>query len=135
MGSDLTRAPGAAEPVPRAAAEPAAQTPAPARPVPLYVGAATDPAEVDADRRAAIALGRLPDDAVPVRRTSPAAGGVEVGASGGALPDHLAADIERSRGTGQPLARGVRVRMETAFGTSFSAVRLHTDETASRLNR
>ncbi|MBX3238411.1 MAG: DUF4157 domain-containing protein [Chitinophagaceae bacterium] len=42
--------------------------------------------------------------------------------------------IKQQLGEGQPLSPGVRSRMETAFGTSFSNVRTHTDSTASGLS-
>lgn len=43
--------------------------------------------------------------------------------------------IARSRGGGQALDSKVRVQMESAFGVNFNAVRIHTSETADRLNR
>ncbi len=43
--------------------------------------------------------------------------------------------IERRRGGGQALERGVRQRVEPIFDTSFSAVRTHTDTGADRLNQ
>jgi hypothetical protein len=43
--------------------------------------------------------------------------------------------IERARGGGQALDRGVRIQMESAFGADFSGVRVHTDAGADTLNR
>lgn len=43
--------------------------------------------------------------------------------------------IERKRGHGQPLNPEVRSQMEAAFGADFSAVRVHTDADADKLNR
>ena len=42
--------------------------------------------------------------------------------------------IQQELGEGQPLSSVVRSRMEPAFGTSFSHVRMHTDSTASRIS-
>lgn len=43
--------------------------------------------------------------------------------------------IERARGGGQPLDRGVRAQMESAFGADFQGVRIHTGAEAHSLNR
>lgn len=148
----------AATPAP-APPQPAVEAPAPAAPVPLpatpetgtlVVGHAEDRAEADADRQADAALARL-------RRLEPAADGAEahqhgpgcdhlrrtpapvsgspvVGYEGGGLDAGTSAAIEGRRGAGSPLEAGVRRRMETAFGSSFSGVRVHADDTAARLN-
>jgi Domain of unknown function (DUF4157) len=42
--------------------------------------------------------------------------------------------IAQKRGSGQPLERTVQRQMESAFGTDFSGVRVHTDTTTDRLN-
>ena len=42
--------------------------------------------------------------------------------------------IQKQLGEGQPLASDVRSRMESAFGTSFSDVRTHTDFNATKLS-
>ncbi|MBE9514091.1 MAG: DUF4157 domain-containing protein [Chloroflexi bacterium] len=42
--------------------------------------------------------------------------------------------IQRKLGAGRPLDSGVRSRMGSAFGTDFSHVRTHTDNTASELS-
>jgi hypothetical protein len=58
-----------------------------------------------------------------------------VGAEGGDL-DHEAESLLQSQmGGGQPLQGGVRRTMEQAFGADFSGVRVHGDETSSRLNQ
>jgi len=44
------------------------------------------------------------------------------------------AGIEQARGGGQPLDRTVQRQMESAFGTNFSHVRVHTDSGADTLN-
>jgi len=44
------------------------------------------------------------------------------------------AGIEQARGGGQPLDRTVQRQMESAFGTNFSHVRVHTDSGANTLN-
>ena len=43
--------------------------------------------------------------------------------------------IEGARGSGQALDSTVRRRMDSAFGSDFSGVRVHTDDRADRLNR
>lgn len=53
---------------------------------------------------------------------------------GQASPDVEQA-IQRARGGGQALDRGARARMESAFGTDFSGVRVHADARADALNR
>jgi hypothetical protein len=50
-------------------------------------------------------------------------------------PVEVEAAIQRTRGGGHPLHSGVRGHMESAFGTDFSSVRVHTDTTADALNR
>lgn len=51
-----------------------------------------------------------------------------------AAPD-LEAAIQRARGSGQPLSRGIRAPMEQAFGADFGGVRVHTDTESDLLNR
>ena len=45
------------------------------------------------------------------------------------------AGIEQARGSGQPLERAVQRQMESAFGTDFGGVRVHTDSSADSLNQ
>ena len=47
----------------------------------------------------------------------------------------LEASIKGARGQGQPLGDKVRGRMERAFGSDFSGVRVHTDAQSDRLNK
>lgn len=47
----------------------------------------------------------------------------------------IEAAIARNRGGGQPLDAGVRVQMESAFGTDFSNVRVHTSTESDHLNQ
>lgn len=47
----------------------------------------------------------------------------------------IEAAIARNRGGGQPLDQGVRVQMESAFGTNFSNVRIHSNPESDSLNR
>ena len=51
-----------------------------------------------------------------------------------AAPD-LEAAIQRARGSGQPLSRGIRTPMEQAFGADFGSVRVHTGAESDLLNR
>jgi peptidoglycan hydrolase-like protein with peptidoglycan-binding domain len=131
----------AATPSPSSTA-PAAPVPLPAHPPGLVVGHAEDAAELDADRRADAALGRLArcstetDEARPDHlRRSPMAGASAIGYDGGPVPDDVAGRIERLRGSGAPLPAATRARMEQGFGTSFAGVRLHVGEEPAELNR
>ncbi|MEH1965086.1 eCIS core domain-containing protein [Nostoc sp.] len=54
---------------------------------------------------------------------------------GMAASPNLSADIQRARGSGQPLADSIRVPMEQAFGADFSGVRIHTGSQANQLNQ
>lgn len=51
-----------------------------------------------------------------------------------ATPEVEAA-IEQARGGGRSLDSGIQRQMESAFGTNFSGVRVHTDSTADTLNQ
>lgn len=48
---------------------------------------------------------------------------------------HVEAGINKARGGGQPLERGVRRQMESTFGADFGSVRVHTGPEAHQLNR
>jgi hypothetical protein len=52
-----------------------------------------------------------------------------------AVTPELEESINRKRGGGQALDSSARTSMESAFGTDFSAVRVHTDGEADHLNR
>jgi hypothetical protein len=54
---------------------------------------------------------------------------------GMAVSSEIESSIQQARGSGQPLAEGIRKPMEQAFGADFSGVRVHTDERSDRLNR
>ena len=45
------------------------------------------------------------------------------------------ASLNRQRGGGQPLAKGIREPMERGFGRDFSGVRVHTNSSSDRLNK
>ncbi len=137
---------------PTTAPAPVVEAPAPAGPVPVAVGSmvvghAEDHAEKDADRRADSALGRLqglepdrhqhgPGCEHAVRRAAaPVGGAPEVGLEGGALGTDTSAAIAERRGRGRRLEEPVLRRMQTAFDTDLSAVRIHDDAAAATLNR
>jgi hypothetical protein len=116
-------------------------------PVPLMVGHAEDHAERDADAMADTALSRLRRlegdthshgpgcDHSQVRRSAASPSGAPVvGYEGGALDSGTSSAIESRRGGGRALDADVRRRMETAFNTSFSSVRIHDDSHAAKLN-
>lgn len=141
---------------------PEIQAPAPAMPVAtgvgglggLVVGHAEDRAESDADRMADSALARLRRVSADVasgdgndahahgpgcdhlrRSAAPSAlPGPVVGREGGALDVGTSSAIDGARGSGVPLSGDIRRRMETAFSTDFSAVRVHDDERSAQLN-
>ena len=52
-----------------------------------------------------------------------------------AAPAELETAIQRSRGSGQPLAESIREPMEQAFSADFSGVKVHTDAQSDHLNR
>jgi Domain of unknown function (DUF4157) len=58
-----------------------------------------------------------------------------VGTEGGPVGPDTASRIQGLRGGGSALDHGMRTSMETAFGTSFSDVRVHTGGEADTLNR
>ena len=116
---------------------------APARPAPvLTVGHADDPMEKLADSMADRAVANL--DAAEPHRHSPGCGhlrrsvapsaGASVGLEGGDLDTDASASIERARGGGRALPTPVRRRMEGAFGTSLSHVRVHDGPQAAKLS-
>ncbi len=122
---------------------PVATTPASPAPVAgLTVGHAEDPAEAAADRMADRALARLdpegPHAHTPgcghLRRSPEPSASATIGLEGGALDAGSSARIEAARGGGAPLADPVRRRMETAFGTSLSHVRVHDGAQAGKLS-
>ena len=113
----------------------------------LTVGAVNDPAEAEADRVAAAVLRNL--DAGPVeqqgkgaarlvrRKAAPSAASAAPGHGldgGDALPETSAA-IDAARGGGQQMDPGTLGRMEGAFGTDLSDVRIHSDGNAAALSR
>ncbi|WP_244927483.1 DUF4157 domain-containing protein [Nocardioides sp. W7] len=146
--------------VQRAAADvavPAAPVPLPAAaeaaPIgSLFVGHAEDRAEADADQMADVALSRLRRlevgagaVAAPeahqhgpgcdhLRRSPAPSASPVVGYEGGALDSGTSSAIESRRGAGKPLDAEVRRRMEGAFGSSFSGVRIHNDDASAKLN-
>ena len=59
----------------------------------------------------------------------------EVGMDGGPVSEDVAGRIQSKRGQGSSLSEGIRDHMESAFGTSFEDVRVHTDSESAALNR
>jgi hypothetical protein len=59
----------------------------------------------------------------------------EVGLEGGPLSARLAGRINSQRGSGAPLDGNTRTSMESAFGSGFEDVRVHTDAESDALNR
>ncbi len=54
---------------------------------------------------------------------------------GGPVSKTVENDIQNAKGSGQPLADGVRTNMENAFSADFSRIKIHTDNKADSLNR
>ncbi|MEH2229031.1 MAG: DUF4157 domain-containing protein [Nostoc sp.] len=54
---------------------------------------------------------------------------------GVAATSDLETSIQQERGSGQPLSDDIRQPMEQAFGTDFSAVKIHTDNRSDQLNQ
>ncbi|NET82268.1 MAG: DUF4157 domain-containing protein [Moorea sp. SIO1F2] len=52
-----------------------------------------------------------------------------------AVSPNLETKIQSRRGTGQPLPASTRAFMEPRFGANFSGVRVHTDSSASQMNK
>ncbi|MCL2781854.1 MAG: DUF4157 domain-containing protein [Actinomycetia bacterium] len=114
----------------------------------LRVGAVADPAEAQADQMAQRVLARLgaggsatdgpaaggPQAPASAVRRVPAPGGGAFGAGGGALDSATQSRLAARQGRGAPLPGGVAGQMESAFGRSFSSVRLHTDAEARAIS-
>ena len=58
-----------------------------------------------------------------------------IGMDGGEVGTEMATQIQRSRGSGQPLEANTRAKMESSFGRDFSNVKIHTNGEADQLNR
>ncbi len=113
----------------------------------VSVGAAHDPAEVEADRVARSVLDVLrrtngiqrvaaPPPLRPVpyalRRMSQRSA---IGREGGDLDAGSAASLHSATGCGRPIPGPLRTRLEPAMGADLSGIRLHTDDRANELNR
>jgi hypothetical protein len=53
----------------------------------------------------------------------------------GSAMETIERSIDQARGGGQGMDHGTRARMESAFGTDFSGVRIHTDSRADTLSQ
>lgn len=109
----------------------------------LQVGSSNDPAEREADRVANQVVHRITNrtHAIepiggPATRVRPAALRAPSSSAGpdcGPAPEGTESRIERS--SWHPLEPAVQGRMEDAFGTRFTNVRIHTDRSADELSR
>jgi hypothetical protein len=72
----------------------------------------------------------MPDEEDDMLQASP-----EVGLEGGPVSDSLASRIDSQRGQGAPLSGAMRDSMESAFGTSFEDVRVHSGNESNALNQ
>jgi hypothetical protein len=113
----------------------------------VAVGAAHDPSEIEADevaRSVVDALRRTSEaksvEAPPwsgsavgaLRRVAEPSG---IGAEGGNLDQGSESTLRSAAGSGRPLPGALRARLEPAMGADLSAIRLHTDDRATVLNR
>ena len=97
------------------------------------VGPADDAFEREADRVATGVTGvAAPRPAPPSGDGAPSED--TVGPGGGTLTPRSREALTRARGGGRPIPDPVRGPLEQAFGSDFSAVRLHTGEQADALN-
>jgi hypothetical protein len=104
-----------------------------ARRSPIVVGAFDDREELEADRLAEEALGRMGLGAV---RRSPGSGTTGViGPEGGSLDDATSEELAARRGGGAPLAADLAQSYGRALGTDLASVRVHTDAGADRMAR
>lgn len=98
----------------------------------LTVNAPHDPLEEEADAVAQAVTSETTlapgVDGPSLHHASPTEGVSET-------PPDVEVGIETARGSGQPLAEGVRAPMEQAMGADFSRVRVHTDPQADQLSR
>lgn len=122
----------------------------------LAVGAANDRYEQEADRVAHQVmrqLGAVPSTSAPPAHQdavsaliqcapmdtettqAPPAVQQPVGSAGGTISAGAEAAIRAASGRGRPLDKTLRPKMERAFGSDFSRIRVHTDQLADQLNR
>jgi hypothetical protein len=117
----------------------------------LQVGAVHDPAEAEADRIASQVLRHLDAGGAAAAPAQPTAGVARQvrrkagqadastaaghGRDGGEALPETAAAIDRARGGGSTMDATTLGRMESAFGTDLSGVRVHTDGQAAQLSR
>jgi hypothetical protein len=80
-------------------------------------------------------IARFADSIRLMRQHTAAPTGTRQGEGQPEVSASLASDITGSQGAGSPLPAGVRQFMEPRFGADFSKVRIHTSDTAARLNR
>lgn len=59
----------------------------------------------------------------------------KVGREGGAVSEGIEAEIQNTKGSGQPLDTGLQKKMGQAMGADFSGVKIHTDARSHQLNR
>jgi hypothetical protein len=90
------------------------------------------PARVQRSSRGSTPSARAPGSTV--RRIQRAANAPTIGLDGGDLDADTTQLLQSSRSGGSPLPEQHRSKMETAFGTDFSAVRVHTGPTSTELN-
>ncbi|KAA3660642.1 MAG: DUF4157 domain-containing protein [Chloroflexi bacterium] len=81
------------------------------------------------------AVQRQEDEEVQLKPETAVQRQSQTGYGGSEVPANTEQSIQSARGAGQPLADNVRTPMENAFGTDFSAVKIHTDSQSNTLNQ
>lgn len=59
----------------------------------------------------------------------------DAGGGAGVAAPSIESAIQSSRGSGSPLPDGTRKQMESGFGTDFSGVRIHNDQSSAQLSQ
>ena len=90
-----------------------------------------------ADTNISLQREALPEEEEELQMKSLADTNISLQRQGGgvAATSNLETSIQQERGSGQPLSDDIRQPMEQAFGTDFSAVKIHTDNRSDQLNQ
>ncbi|MEH2226938.1 eCIS core domain-containing protein [Nostoc sp.] len=90
-----------------------------------------------ADTNISLQREALPEEEEELQMKSLADTNISLQRQGGgvAATSDLETSIQQERGSGQPLSDDIRQPMEQAFGTDFSAVKIHRDNRSDQLNQ
>lgn len=108
----------------------------------LVVGAASDPAELEADAVASQVVASIDLRRLTADKCASSCGHPEVvsrsaavGAAGGVVEGEVEQRLRAALGGGSALPGETRRQLEAGFGADFGRVRVHADETAAELAR